>query len=177
MTPYAHLWLSSTVLNLIVGTFFSYLKECDAEAYNPTSEIEKELADVRAQNKLLLESMMALEQDASAIVKDNFERVWFAENRMRFPTSEHSKRLENDGNHAEAIAKLRSNEGDYHHGFNSGLLAAGRLFRENVKGFKELTFSGGKVNDVTRMLEKKMEENRAYFPNSTVHPHGWEEVM
>mmetsp|Transcript_31619 Transcript_31619/g.46047 ORF Transcript_31619/g.46047 Transcript_31619/m.46047 type:complete len:164 (-) Transcript_31619:246-737(-) len=153
------------------------ISAADIKEHDSTSEIEKELADVRAQNKLLLKAIMALEQDASTIAKDNFERVWFAENRIRFPTSEHSKRLESDENHAEAIAKLRGNDGDYHHGFHSGLLAASRLFRESMKGVRELNSSEDKMNDSTKALEKKLGEKRASFPNSTVHPHGWSEVM
>jgi hypothetical protein len=49
---------------------------------------------------------------------------WFAD---RYPNHEASERI--DQEHKEEIEKLRSDDGDFYHGFNSGLLAAARMFQ------------------------------------------------
>lgn len=48
----------------------------------------------------------------------------------RFPNHEACSRI--DSEHAGEIEKLRGEDGDFHHGFNSGLLAATRLFKEKA---------------------------------------------
>ena len=50
----------------------------------------------------------------------------------RYPNHEASKRIENAEEHKDAISDLRGQDADYHHGFNSGLLAASRLFKEHA---------------------------------------------
>jgi hypothetical protein len=60
----------------------------------------------------------------------------------RYPNHKESKRI--DEEHKEEIEKLRSEDGDFHHGFNTGLLAAARMFREkadvvHINKFQELT--------------------------------------
>jgi hypothetical protein len=47
----------------------------------------------------------------------------------RYPNHEASKRI--DGEYKDDIEKLRGNDGDFHHGFHTGLLAASRMFKEN----------------------------------------------
>lgn len=37
-----------------------------------------------------------------------------------------------DNEYQEEIEKLRSNDGDFHHGFNSGVLAAVRMFKKKA---------------------------------------------
>jgi hypothetical protein len=48
----------------------------------------------------------------------------------RYPNHEASKRI--DKEQKEEIEKLRSDDGDYHHGFNSGVLATVRMFKEKA---------------------------------------------
>jgi hypothetical protein len=48
----------------------------------------------------------------------------------RYPNHEASKRI--DQEQKEEIQKLRSNDGDFHNGFNSGVLAAVRMFKEKA---------------------------------------------
>lgn len=50
----------------------------------------------------------------------------------RYPNHEASKRLESSDEHREELEKLRSAEGDYHHGFHSGVLAASKMFQEHA---------------------------------------------
>mmetsp|Transcript_17039 Transcript_17039/g.26592 ORF Transcript_17039/g.26592 Transcript_17039/m.26592 type:complete len:198 (-) Transcript_17039:206-799(-) len=141
---------------------------------------ESEIANLRAQNLLLRGAVAALKQDASDMVKVNFERVWFANNRICYPASEHSRRLEVDPQHRDAILCLRGGDSDYHHGFNSGLLAAGRLFRDNINVIQDdaSIVCSDTLTEVATMLEQKLQENRGNFPNSVVDPHGgWSEVI
>ena len=56
--------------------------------------------------------------------------LFFSHYADRFPNHEACSRI--DSEHAEEIEKLRGEDGDFHHGFNSGLLAATRLFKEKA---------------------------------------------
>ena len=48
----------------------------------------------------------------------------------RYPNHEASQRI--DEEYKEEIEKLRGDDGDFHHGFNSGVLAAVRMFKEKA---------------------------------------------
>ena len=50
----------------------------------------------------------------------------------RYPNHEASKRLEASEDHREELEKLRSPDGDYFHGFHSGVLAAAKMFQEHA---------------------------------------------
>ena len=89
-------------------------------------------------------------------------------NTDRYPNHPDSKRI--DEEHKEEIQKLRSEDGDFHHGFNTGLLAAARLFKEkadvlHINQFEELN---------TELLaeaanhKKKIEDARSKFPHIEV---------
>lgn len=54
--------------------------------------------------------------------------IWSA----RYPSHEASKWLDKSEEHSKDIDNLRSTDGDFHHGFNSGMLAAARLFKEHA---------------------------------------------
>lgn len=49
----------------------------------------------------------------------------------RYPNHATSKKLDKSEEHRTEIEKLRSADGDYHHGFHCGLLAASRLFKDH----------------------------------------------
>jgi hypothetical protein len=48
----------------------------------------------------------------------------------RYPNHEASKRIDQAKEYQEEIQKLRSDDGDFYHGFNCGVLAAARLFSD-----------------------------------------------
>ena len=123
------------------------------------SNNETELDTVRVEKEKLAIALDAIGQDANQIIKEKFELVWYAENRCRFPTSEHSRRIEETPQYKDLIEDLRGPDGDYHHGFNCGLLAAARLFR-----------SHSEMNDTKEgsSLKCKLDSN--------VDPHGWDEI-
>ena len=50
----------------------------------------------------------------------------------RYPNHAVSKRLEASERHMREIRKLRTNDGDYYHGFHSGVLASARLFKDHA---------------------------------------------
>ena len=50
----------------------------------------------------------------------------------RYPNHEASQRIEQTEEYKQEIQKLRGDDGDYFHGFNSGVLAATRLFNEKA---------------------------------------------
>jgi hypothetical protein len=86
----------------------------------------------------------------------------------RYPNHKESKRI--DEEHKEEIEKLRSEDGDFHHGFNTGLLAAARMFREkadvlHINKFEELT------PDLLAEASKhkqKIQQARGNFPQTEV---------
>jgi hypothetical protein len=46
----------------------------------------------------------------------------------RYHNHEASKRIDEAKEHQDELKKLRGPDGDFHHGFNCGVLAASRLF-------------------------------------------------
>jgi hypothetical protein len=48
----------------------------------------------------------------------------------RYPNHEASERI--DKEHKEDIEKLRGDDGDFYHGFNTGVLAAARMFNDKA---------------------------------------------
>ena len=50
----------------------------------------------------------------------------------RYPNHEASKRIETAEEHQKALSDLRGPDCDFHHGFNSGLLAASRMFKDHA---------------------------------------------
>ena len=50
----------------------------------------------------------------------------------RYPNHAASSRIEKAEEYKEEIRKLRDSDGDFHHGFNTGVLAATRMFKEKA---------------------------------------------
>ena len=51
----------------------------------------------------------------------------------RYPSHEASKWLDHSKEHSHDIEDLHSGDADYFHGFNSGVLAASRMFKEHAE--------------------------------------------
>ena len=50
----------------------------------------------------------------------------------RYPSHQVSKWLDSSKEHSVDIDNLHSVDGDFHHGFNSGVLAASRMFKDHA---------------------------------------------
>jgi hypothetical protein len=50
----------------------------------------------------------------------------------RYPSHKASKWLDSSKEHSRDIDNLHSTDGDFHHGFNSGVLAASRMFKDHA---------------------------------------------
>jgi len=87
-----------------------------------------EMDTLRARNKVLTDALQHIQETAKAELKHKYDLVWFAKYRYRYPNHEASQRIDGSKEHQEEIEKLRSDDGDFHHGFNCGVLAAARLF-------------------------------------------------
>mmetsp|Transcript_5233 Transcript_5233/g.8000 ORF Transcript_5233/g.8000 Transcript_5233/m.8000 type:complete len:173 (-) Transcript_5233:240-758(-) len=108
-------------------------KSSDVKVVSParsSSALERELRALRARNKVLANTLRSISEVADEHYVKNHDLVWFAQNRCRFPNHDKSKKLETSEDHREDIQKLRSKDGDYHHGMNCGVLATSRLFKE-----------------------------------------------
>ena len=86
----------------------------------------------------------------------------------RYHNHEASKRIEKE--YSDEIEKLRSDDGDFHHGFNSGLLAATRMFNEqadilHINAFDEMTKDF--QNEAAKHTET-IEKTKESFPNLEV---------
>ena len=86
----------------------------------------------------------------------------------RYPNNPASKRI--DEEHKDEIDKLRSDDGDFHHGFNTGLLAAARMFKEkadvlHINEFDELSPD---LLDQAAKHKEKIEEAQNKFPQIEV---------
>ncbi|CAB9527685.1 expressed unknown protein [Seminavis robusta] len=110
-------------------------KNCDVDLQVPVSpssseSLEDEVIALRARNKVLLEALKGVNESATALKKKHFDLVWFARNRYRYPNHGASKRIQESEEHREDLDLLKSDDGDYHHGFQAGVLAASRMFQE-----------------------------------------------
>lgn len=75
----------------------------------------------------------------------------------RFPTHPASKWLDHSEDHKDEIDKLHSIDGDFHHGFNSGVLAAARMFKDHVEVDMNSTQEAAP--------EESVEESKKSFPD------------
>eukprot|EP00980_Cylindrotheca_fusiformis_P001448 scaffold345_cov134-Cylindrotheca_fusiformis.AAC.59 len=135
---------------------------------SPHRSTDDELLALRARNKVLTEALEAIKESASDEMIRRYDLVWFAKYRYRYPNHKESKRI--DVQHKEEIEKLRSDDGDFHHGFNTGLLAAARMFREkadvtHINNFKEFTPD---LLEEASKHKKKIQEARVNFPETDV---------
>lgn len=85
---------------------------------------------LKAQNKVLSNALKQIQSCAEEHLNQKYDLVWFARNRCRYPNHEASNRIENSEAHRVELEKLKTLDCDYHHGFNSGVLATTRLFKQ-----------------------------------------------
>jgi hypothetical protein len=84
----------------------------------------------------------------------------------RFPTHPASKWLDHSKDHKDDIGKLHSMDGDFHHGFNSGLLAAARMFKDHAES-ADVDFDS--AGETSSSIKKNIEESKASFPDLSVN--------
>lgn len=84
----------------------------------------------------------------------------------RFPTHPASKWLDHSKDHKDDIDKLHSMDGDFHHGFNSGLLAAARMFKDHAES-ADVDFDSAR--ETSSSTKKNIEESKASFPDLSVN--------
>ncbi|KAL7541443.1 hypothetical protein ACHAXR_010936, partial [Thalassiosira sp. AJA248-18] len=132
--------------------------------------LEDELMYLRNQNKILKNALNAVKDTATEKLSKSYELVWYARNRTRYPSHEASKWLDNSKEHSCDIDNLHSPDGDYHHGFNSGVLAATRLFREqaDVEHLDSDDDSIGSVHEEEQKLQQKIQKSKHDFPDVAV---------
>jgi hypothetical protein len=152
---------------------------------------DDELLALRVRNKILSEALESIQKSASEELKRRFDLVWFAKYRCkyyatnwetvsykltsfpslpsdRYPNHPDSKRI--DTEYKKDIEKLRGGDGDYFHGFNTGLLAAARLFKEladclNVNNFDRMTSD---LIEESSKHKEKLREAATSFPQIEV---------
>jgi hypothetical protein len=129
--------------------------------------LEDEVIYLRSQNKLLKNALNAVKDTASEKLNKSYELVWYARNRTRYPSHEASKWLDHSKEHSGDIDNLHSADADYHHGFNSGVLAATRLFKEqaDVEHLGSDDGSVGSAHEAETKLQEKIEKSKESFPN------------
>ncbi|KAL3917751.1 MAG: hypothetical protein SGILL_004562 [Bacillariaceae sp.] len=122
---------------------------------------------LRAKNEMLMETLAAIKQTADKELKEKFDLVWYAKFRYRYPNHEASARI--DKEHKELIQHLRSEDGDYHHGFNSGVLAASRMFasQADVLHVNDLALSPELMEEAAKH-QKTVAEAKESFPHVEV---------
>jgi len=119
--------------------------------------IEDEVIYLRSQNKLLKNALNAVKDTASEKLFKSYKLVWYARNHSewwrwgqycimsvlmfinswtnhslhtaRYPLHQVSKWLDSSKEHSHDIDNLHSTDGDFHHGFNSDVLAASCMFK------------------------------------------------
>ncbi|KAL7490998.1 hypothetical protein ACHAWT_000476 [Skeletonema menzelii] len=138
---------------------------------SPTHKsIEDEVIYLRSQNKLLKNALNAVENTASEKLCKSYELVWYARNRTRYPSHQVSKWLDSSKEHSRDIDNLHSVDGDFHHGFNSGVLAASRMFKDHadvshVSNDPEEVFDS--AHQAVKKHQEKIEESKEAFPNAS----------
>ena len=125
---------------------------------------------VRAQNKVLRNALRQIQSCAHEHQSNKYDLVWFALNRTRYPNHAASKDIETSETHREELKKLRSNDCDFHHGFNCGVLATSRLFKQ-ISDLSCILDEDMHVNSEDKLLQKheeKVEKTKSAFPDLSV---------
>jgi hypothetical protein len=128
---------------------------------------QNDIAKLLVHNKVLATALKQIQSCAEEHSKHNFELVWFALNRTRYPNHPASKNIKKSESHREDLDKLRSNECDFHHGFNSGVLATSRLFKQ----ISDVSFVLNDEDDGNKLVQKheeKVQRLKSKFPDISV---------
>ena len=136
---------------------------------SPHGYTEDEVIALKAQNMALKDALIAVKKAAEAQENKCKELVWYAKYRTRFPTKTASKRIENE--RREDVSKLKGIDGDFHHGFNSAMLAASRLFKEyaSVPNLDD-NFSDDEVDNLMSSHAERINQSVESFPNFYISP-------
>mmetsp|Transcript_28869 Transcript_28869/g.44374 ORF Transcript_28869/g.44374 Transcript_28869/m.44374 type:complete len:160 (+) Transcript_28869:1-480(+) len=132
---------------------------------------DEDIETLKARNRVLLNALKSISKSAEDHYKKSFELVWFANNRTRFPNHEVSKWLDHSEEHREDIRNLRSDDGDFHHGFNSGVLAATRMFMDHADLSHVNNFEKENADALIQAEQQhttRVETSRAAFPKLDV---------
>lgn len=87
----------------------------------------------------------------------------------RYANHEASERIEKE--YKDEIKNLRGIDGDYHHGFNTGLLAATRMFLEqaDILHINDLDELGEQLTAEAEKHKARIEATKKQFPNTEVN--------
>jgi hypothetical protein len=88
----------------------------------------------------------------------------FTSRAPRFPTHPASKWLDHSKDHKDEINKLQGMDGDFYHGFNSGVLAAARMFKDHAEiNFDTLQKTEPAIKEISRKARSSFQ---IYLPMS-----------
>mmetsp|Transcript_25311 Transcript_25311/g.53467 ORF Transcript_25311/g.53467 Transcript_25311/m.53467 type:complete len:178 (+) Transcript_25311:68-601(+) len=131
--------------------------------------IEDEVMYLRSQNKILKNALNAVKDTATEKLSKSYELVWYARNRTRYPSHKASMWLDHSKEHSRDIENLHSPDGDFHHGFNSGVLAATRMFKAHadvvhLESDDDLIAS---PHEVATKHKQKIDKSKQCFPDAS----------
>ena len=136
----------------------------DAVAIDRTTQ--EDLA-LKVKSKLVVDILNSTRKICDENIKEKFDMVWYALNRCRLYNHPATKRIEETLEYNVAIKELQGKDGDFQHGFNSGILATARLYRDYVSyDFNESIH--WKKEKILDEISKKIEQSNNSFPNLEV---------
>lgn len=140
---------------------------------------EEENRMLRARVKLLSDQLKEVRHAADAQIRLSFALVWFARNNDSYPDDEVIRHIRTSPEFSSDIARILGGQSDYWTGFNTGLLAASRMFKEHATPPKMTEESEDKM-EISSMWEdvvlglssqqaQKIEASRRSFPDTTTN--------
>ena len=91
---------------------------------------EEENRLLRARVKILSDQLKQVRRVADEQIRLSFALVWFARNNDNFPDDEIIGHIRQSPEFAPSVQQLVGLQSDYWTGFNTGLLAASRMFKD-----------------------------------------------
>ena len=176
------------------GTKHTHIIRSSNEEITKLSKNEQ-IHYLQAQNRLLQKSLKSIADTATEQLRQSYELVWFYRNMGRLPNKNEINILQSIENGTPqlkiAISQLTGPEREYYHGFNSGLLAAARMFLEHsqiseiikdlpVKDKMEISSVWEDVVlGMTTKHEEQIQASRRAFPNTDTigRPTGFNERL
>jgi hypothetical protein len=145
-------------------------KTIAAKKKSNTTSPDHDISRLRAQNKVLIDALVQIRNCASEHMDKKYDLVWFALNRTRYPNHESSKKIERSVSHREELKKLKTNDCDFHHGFNCGVLATSRLFKQisDISSVIGEEVDPTNPEKVVQMHQNKVQQMKRKFPDLSV---------
>ncbi len=153
--------------NLNLGKTLVAKKKCDSKH---TTSTEHDISKLRAENKVLTDALKQIQSCAHEHMNQKYDLVWFALNRNRYPNHESSRKIENSDSHHDELEKLKTNDCDFHHGFNCGVLATSRLFKQ-ISDISHVINEEVHAENEEKAVQKhqdKVEKMKSNFPDLSV---------